>query len=919
MTSFDYAVVALYFVFILAVGWIFRRFVSSASDYFRGGGKALWWMVGGSAFMAAFSAWTFTGATSQAYAAGWPVMAIYAGNAASFLVTALYFAPKFRQLRVITPVEAVRERFGPVSEQVFTWLLLSLGTLQAGVWLSSLGVFFSAVFGLDLALTIAVTGLVVLLISLLGGSWGVLASDFIQVLILMPVCVALVALALARVGGVGGFVAGLPAGHLDLGAVFSHRFLGMWCLAMVLKQIGAYNNLLEASRYLSVKDSAHARRAGFLGSALFALGLGLWFIPPMAARILYPDLHALFPRLANPAEGAFIAMARAVMPVGMMGLLVSGLFASTVSAMDAGLNKNAGVFVKNFYQPVFNPDASDAQLLRAGKIATAVLGLVVIGAAFEICRIQEMGLFLLMQRVSILVNVPIIVPLVLGLVFKRTPSWSGWSTVLVGFAILGAVNAVLTPQWAARYFGTGLLEPASREYWRQGIQVLATLAGGTAWFLLTSAGWRRSRPAHRARVEAFFVRLGTPVDFAREEGAASANDERQASAVGALCLGYGAFVCLLALIPNPLAGRLAFVFCGGVVSAVGAALRRAGRARRRALRRHRPAVAVAMTPGELENFLPSPMREELCSIAGRCVFLDGPALDPAQFPRRLAEADPEVLVACWTTPALAAAPPPGLRYLCYMAGSVKKLLTRAHLERGLIVTDWGGSVSRVVAECALLLTLAALRRGGLWIPAMRRPGAWKTGNGAVDTASLFGRRVGLHGFGRIARELIPLLRPFGADVGVCAPETERGLYAAYGVRRVSSLEELFAGHDVVVELAPLIPATRGIVTERLLRLLRPGAVFVNVGRGAVVDEEALARVAGEGAIQVGLDVFGHEPLAADSPLRGLPNVILLPHLGGPTPDRCRDAGAFGLRNLRAYAEGTPLEGAITPEVYDLST
>ena len=80
MTSYDTAVLVFYFAFMVAVSWVFRRFVHNVSDYFRGGGKALWWMVGGSAFMVTFSAWTFTGAASAAYADGWPVAAIYFAN-----------------------------------------------------------------------------------------------------------------------------------------------------------------------------------------------------------------------------------------------------------------------------------------------------------------------------------------------------------------------------------------------------------------------------------------------------------------------------------------------------------------------------------------------------------------------------------------------------------------------------------------------------------------------------------------------------------------------------------------------------------------------------------------------------------------------------------------------------------------------
>lgn len=563
MTRYDTAVLVFYFGFMLAVGWVFRRFVANASDYFRGGGKALWWMVGGSAFMVTFSAQTFTGAASAAYVDGWPVTVIYLANAIGFLFSALYFASRFRQLRVVTSVEAVRQRFGRSSEQVFTWLQIPLGTLQAGIWLNALSVFFSAVFGADLTLTIVITGIVVLLIALIGGSWAVLASDFIQVLILMPVCLVVTILAIARVGGWHGFVDGLPPGHLDLGRIFSSDFLGLWCLAMLLKQFTVANNLLDASRYLAVKDSRQARWAGYLGASLFLVGVVIWFVPPMVASIVYPNLAAHFPQLRNPSEAAFIAVARDVLPAGMMGLLVSGIFAATMSSMDAGLNKNAGVFVKNFYQPCIRPDAMDSRLLRVGKIATLILGALVILVALKMSQLQGLGLFLLMQRVSILIATPIIVPLVLGLVVRRTPPWAAWSTVLVGFAGSLLIGDWASPTWVASLLGRSEpLGSLASEYWIQASSFLGEVGLSSAWFLLTKLFWRTTSPTERAQIDTFFTRMNTPVDFAREEGSHAANDDRQAKAIGWLALVYGIFVVSLAAIPNSGAGRVAFVGCG---------------------------------------------------------------------------------------------------------------------------------------------------------------------------------------------------------------------------------------------------------------------------------------------------------------------------------------------------------------------
>src|SRR4051812_33106814 len=487
MTRYDYAVLVFYFGYMLAISWVFRRFVTNVSDYFRGGGKALWWMVGGSAFMMSFSAWTLTGAASQAYGGGWPIVTIYVANSLGFLINALHFAPKFRQMRVVTGIEAVRLRFSRANEQVFTWLQLPLGTLQATLHLNAVAVFFSAVFGFDLALTIIALGLMVLSIALLGGSWAVIAGDLIQMLILMPVCLTVTVLAVVHLGGWGGFLEQIPAGHLDFSALWRSDFLGLWCAAMLLKQVISTNNLLDANRYLSVKDSRHARWAGFLGSGLYLLGIVVWFVPPMAARALFPDLHPQFPNLGHPDEAAFIAITRAVAPVGMLGLLVSGIFAATMSAMDAGLNKSAGIFIKNFYQPVLHPGAADRHLLKAGKVVTLILGVIIICTALRMSQLKQLNLFLQMQRVSILIGVPITVPLVLALIIRRTPAWSGWSTVLVGFAGSVLIDRYLSPGWAAAFFGKAApLDAASQEYWRQGVQLLGNVALGTGWFLFTA-------------------------------------------------------------------------------------------------------------------------------------------------------------------------------------------------------------------------------------------------------------------------------------------------------------------------------------------------------------------------------------------------------------------------------------------------
>ncbi len=568
MTPYDYAVLAFYFGFMLVISWVFRKFITNVSDYFRSGGQVLWWMAGGSAFMVSFSAWTFTGASSRAYGDGWPIMVIYLANAVGFFINAVYFGPKMRQLRVVTSMEAVRQRFGRASEQTFTWITLPLQMLTAGIWLYGLGVFFSAAFNIDVWLTIVVTGVSVVLISLIGGSWAVVASDFIQVLILMPVTVVATFLAVAHVGGWTEMTHRLSATALNLDKVFTQDFLLFWCVAILFKQFLSTNNINDASRYLCVKDSNHARKAAILGGVLFLGGIIVWFLPPMVATISHPNLAANFPTLKEPAEGSFFAIAQATFPVGMLGLLVSGIFAATMSSMDSGLNKNAGVFIKNFYQPILRPSAGEPELLRAGKITTVVLGIIVIVVAVFYSQLKNLTLFELMVKFQVLVSLPYVVPLVLGLIIKRTPGWTGWSSVIVCFVVSFLTDRYLDIAWAARTFhvidGTTNWE---RQNWEQGIGVFTILAAGLAWFLFARLFYRHENSAQKAAIEQFCHNLATPVDFAREEGVAT--DDKQSWLIGWLCLPYGAVVMLMALIPNPLVGRLAFVFCGGVVVLIG--------------------------------------------------------------------------------------------------------------------------------------------------------------------------------------------------------------------------------------------------------------------------------------------------------------------------------------------------------------
>ncbi|MBK8856245.1 MAG: hydroxyacid dehydrogenase [Opitutaceae bacterium] len=325
-------------------------------------------------------------------------------------------------------------------------------------------------------------------------------------------------------------------------------------------------------------------------------------------------------------------------------------------------------------------------------------------------------------------------------------------------------------------------------------------------------------------------------------------------------------------------------------------------------------LLAVLNPAEQAHFYPGAQFDELRALAPQFRLLDPSGVTPEEFARLLEADTPDAILSCWHTPRLPAAPPPRLRYLCHTTGSVRHLVTRAHIEHGLLVTNWGSSISRTIAECALHHILACLRRTTQWTFVMHQEGGWRGEHAPI--ASLFGRRVGIHGYGAIAREFLKLIAPFDCKVSVFAPDFDAAAAERTGAQAAPSLDALFADNDVIVELAPLNPVTRGCVTEHHFKLIRPGGVFVNVARAGITDEAALLRLVKEGRIFAGLDVFADEPLPPDHGFRGLRNVSLTPHIAGPTVDRYPDAGAHAIRNLRAFAAGQPLSALYTPDSYD---
>lgn len=249
-----------------------------------------------------------------------------------------------------------------------------------------------------------------------------------------------------------------------------------------------------------------------------------------------------------------------------------------------------------------------------------------------------------------------------------------------------------------------------------------------------------------------------------------------------------------------------------------------------------------------------------------------------------------------------------LRIISHTAGSVR-MIPRYALERGVVVTTARPALSRTVAEFSLLTALALLRR----LPQMLSAGGEAV---KPPNETLYGKTVGLVGFGHVGRLFRRLLAPFDCRVLVHDPYLGADEAAEHGVE-LTDLPTLLRNSKVVSLHAPDIPATRGMIGAGELALLADGAVFLNAARGALVDTDALSDALQAGRFVAALDVSEPEPLPPDHPLRLSPFVLWTPHVAGPTEDELPELTRMALADLARFLRGESPLHPVSLADYDL--
>ena len=567
----EYITLIAYLIMLLGLGAYFTRFNKNLSDFIRGGAQGTWWIVGMSMFVSGISAFTFTGNASAVYDAGVTPLVIYLANVVGFAISGFFLARWFRQTRALTLADIIRARFGVAMEQFSAYIGVVMAPISGSIQLWALAGFAASTFGFPLKTTIVVIGLIVVLYSTTGGKWAVMATDFVQGLIMMVITVVVAVLALVEIGGFSAFFSYFSDTRFaerytfvkDPGQFPDHKFTWHWIIVIFFMQLYGQISLSSAGRFLVAKDGREASKAAWFAMVLMAFGTLIWFLPPMVGRFLYEaQINGL--NVDNPSNASYAYVAQQLLPSGLIGILIAAMFAATMSSMDTALNGQVGIIVRNIIprlrermgKPALEPNTE----MWLCRFLTGVLGVIIICYSLLWVVQKDIVLFDAYLAIASIIGIPLGFPMLAGLWIKKLWKWSYF--FIISFCLLPSIYA---------FYDTNVNDVV----WTIQDRAMWILIFGSVATVISVLLSKQNDQAYVVQEEAFFETMAKPVDFDQEIGGGF--DKRQLMVMGNASLILGLLLSLIVFVPNPFSGRLLAAGVAGTVLIISGILKYFGR------------------------------------------------------------------------------------------------------------------------------------------------------------------------------------------------------------------------------------------------------------------------------------------------------------------------------------------------------
>jgi len=532
----DYLVILAYFSLIIFVGYYFSRYIKMVKDYFAAGNVMPWWLAGTSFFMASYSTLLFVIYNEISYMYGFVAVTICWIGPIAILLGGYFTAHRWRRARTLTPVSFTEKRYNRMIHQIMVWTGFPLRLFDNSLKILSTAIVITMAVNHP-AITfnrfVIILGVIMIAYTFMGGQIAVMITDFVQAVVLCLAAVVLFMLTFVHVGDIGDMVAKFPAGFLmPVRKPYGWSYMLFTVFPLSLLAYNASWALVQ--KYNCVRSEHDARKMIYFIALLWFIFPPIFFFPGMAARVLIPNLENT--RLA------YAAISLKILPVGLMGFLLTAMLSATLSTLGSEYNTLSGVLTRDFYKRIINPGATEQHEVFFGRIATLVIGTITMLLAILMNMLQGLTLMDIMFRFFSAFGPPIMIPLVAGLLFRKANSRGVVWGIVAGTAtgvILILVNIILVQKYA------DLIETDERvKFWLISgwnsaatmLNILATVLG-----IFVGSFTRETPPDERERVEEFFTDLERPYEL-------DDTGKKAASPFGIIGLTLALLGCAIALI-----------------------------------------------------------------------------------------------------------------------------------------------------------------------------------------------------------------------------------------------------------------------------------------------------------------------------------------------------------------------------------
>jgi solute:Na+ symporter, SSS family len=454
----DYAIIALYFVFVLGIGYLAKRAISNSLDFFLSGRSLAAWITGLAFISANLGAIEIMGMSANGAQYGMPtVHYFWIGAVPAMLFLGIVMMPFYYGSKVRSVPEFMLRRFGPGAHLVNAISFAVAQVLIAGINLFLLAKIVEVLLGWPLIVALSLAAVIVLAYITLGGLSAAIYNEVLQFFVIVAALTPLTIVALNKIGGWDGLAAnisdpeqmtawpgtelvGIDSAVLSvIGLVFGLGFVlsfGYWT-----------TNFVEVQRAMASKSMNSARRTPIIGAFPKMFVPFIVIVPGMLAAVLVPEVRA--GKANNPDfdfNNSLLYLMRDLLPNGMLGLAIAGLLASFMAGMAANISSFNTVFSYDIWQDYVVKGREDGYYLRVGRVITVIATVAAMGTA--LIASQYTNLMDYLQLLFSFFNAPLFATFILGMFWKRMTPTAGWAGL-----VAGTVAAILVAMLSEDAFG----------------------------------------------------------------------------------------------------------------------------------------------------------------------------------------------------------------------------------------------------------------------------------------------------------------------------------------------------------------------------------------------------------------------------------------------------------------------------------